>query len=53
MKWKKIAEKKAANFQQDSEGHMEKQAKLLHEQNFLGSDRKGFFLPVQKIIIGK
>lgn len=53
IKWNKIAEEKAANFQQDSEAHMEKQAKLPHEQNFLGSDRKGFFLPIQKIIMGK
>lgn len=32
---------------------MEKQAKVLHEQNFLGSYRKSFFLPLQKRIMGK
>lgn len=32
---------------------MEKQAKLPHEQIFLHSDRKGFFFPLQKRIMGK
>lgn len=52
IKWNKIAEKKAADFQH-SEGHMEKQEKRPHEQIFVGSDRKGFFLPLQKRTVGK